>query len=112
MLSFPSPALFVSLPSVFLHLAWAVSLESTGQTLVLNDIPYYVPATPVATVSIHEPLKSAASAGGLVPVTVLVSAPNANLSGLEQAIDGFCVDDVWNEAFLEGTWKVGLLGFP
>ena len=34
---------------------------------------------------------------------VRLSASNASLSGLEQAIDDFEVDDVWNEGFLEGT---------
>lgn len=102
MLSFTSPALFISLSSIFQHLTRAVSLESTGQTFVLNDIPYYVPATPFTTIPLLKPLESAASAGGLVPVTVLeVSASNATLSGLEQAIDGFSIDDVWNEGFLE-----------
>ena len=104
MLSFTSSALFIFLSSsVLQHLSWAVSLESTGQTLVLNGIPYYVPATPFTTISVLKPLKSAASAGGLVPVTILkLSASNANPSGLEQAIDGFGEDDVWNEGFLEG----------
>lgn len=113
MLSFTSPAFFYSLSSVFQHLTRAVSLESTGQTFVLNDIPYYVPATPFTTIPLLKPLESAASAGGLVPVTVLeVSASNATLSGLEQAIDGFSIDDVWNEGFLEGTWKFGVWSFP
>lgn len=103
MLSLKSPTLFFFLSSLFQHLNWAISLTSTGQTLVLNDFSYYVPATPFATVPFPNSLQSAASAGGLAPVTVVVlSASNASLSGLEQAIDGFGVDDVWNEGFLEG----------
>ena len=35
---------------------------------------------------------------------VRLSASNAGLSGLEQAVDGFGADDVWNEGFAEGMW--------
>lgn len=38
-----------------------------------------------------------------MPVTVVQSsASNASLSTLESIIDGFGVDDVWNQGFLEG----------
>ena len=40
---------------------------------------------------------------------VRLSASNANLSGLEQAISGFGVDDVWNEGFVEGKWMQGVV---
>ena len=102
MLSLRSLALSIFSP-IFQHLTRAGSLTSTGQTLVLNDIPYYVPATPFATLPFLKPLQSAAYAGGLAPVTVVrLSASNASLSGLEQAVSGFGVDDVWNEGFVEG----------
>ena len=34
-----------------------------------------------------------------------VSASNSSLSTLESIINGFGVDDVWNEGFLEGEFK-------
>lgn len=108
MLTFTPPALVIFLFAFFQHLTWAVTLRSTGQTVVLNDIPYYVPGTPFATIPFLKSLQSTASAGGLVPVTVVrLSASNASLSGLERAIDDFEEDDVWNEGFLEGTsmWR-------
>ena len=47
-----------------------------------------------------------------MPVTVVrLSALNASLSGLELAINGFGVDDVWNEGFVQGTWMSELLSF-
>ena len=110
MLSFISPALFIFLSVFFQHLAWAISLRSTGQTLILNDIPYYVPGTPFATIPFLKSLQGTASAGGLVPVTVVrLSASNASFSGLERVIGDFEEDDVWNEGFLEGTsiWRFG-----
>lgn len=79
------------------------TLTSTGQTLLLNDIPYYVPATPFVTIPVLSSLKILPSAAGLVPVTVVqVSTLNDSLSDLESIIEGFGVDDVWNEEFLEG----------
>lgn len=112
MLSFASLALLIFLSAFFQHLTWAISLRSTGQTLVLNDIPYYVPGTPFATTPFLKSLQGTASAGGLIPVTVVrLSASSASFSGLERVIDDFEEDDVWNEGFLEGTsiWRLELL---
>ena len=84
------------------HLTTAV-LTFTGQTLLLDGIPYYVPPTPYTQVSLPTTLKSATSANGLVPVTVVgVSTTNSSLGAIEGIIDGFASDDVWNPGFLEG----------
>lgn len=80
----------------------AASLTSTGQTLLLNDIPYYVPANPFTTVPPLTSLHTLHFAGGLVPVTVVgVSASNSSLSTVESIINEFGKDDVWNEGFLK-----------
>lgn len=106
----PFITLSLFLSPLFQPLTGAASLISTGQTLLLNDIPYYVPATPFATLPLPSPLQSAAFAGGLAPVTVVgLSAGNAGLSGLEQAISGFGGDDVWNWGFGQGRWGVVFL---
>ena len=84
----------------------AASLISTGQTLLLNDIPYYVPANPFTTIPPLTSLHTLRFAGGLVPVTVVgVSASNSSSSTLESIINEFGMDDVWNEGFLEGECK-------
>ena len=81
----------------------AASLIFTGQTLLLNDIPYYVPVTPFVTVPSFASLNSFGSANGLVPVTVVaLPSSNSNLSNVEAILSGFGADDVWNEGFLEG----------
>ena len=81
-------------------------LVSTGQTLLLNDVPYYVPAKAFTTVS----LPSTKSLNALIPVTVVgVSLTNSSQGTLETIIDAFGADDVWNEAFLEGKSKRGRL---
>ena len=78
--------------------------------MFLNDIPYYVPSTPFTTIQFVKSLHNLASAGGLAPVTVVqLAASDASLGGLEQAIDGFKVDDVWNEGFVEGTSMFALV---
>ncbi len=78
-------------------------LTFTGQTLCLDGIPYYVPATPLTTLAPFSALKSVGTTGGLVPVTVVgTSATNSSLRALESIIDGFYTDDVWNGGFLKG----------
>lgn len=81
----------------------AGALTSTGQTLLLNDVAYYVPVSPIATVPMLGFVKALASAAGLVPVTVVgASTFNDSLNDIASIIEGFGVDDVWSEAFLEG----------
>lgn len=88
---------------ILLPQAVAVSLASTGQTLMLADVPYYVPATPYTTVSARG-LESLQSANGLAPVTVVSSSSMKSSSGaLGSIVGGFTTDDVWNTGFLEGT---------
>ena len=82
------------------------SLMFTGQTLLLNDIPYYVPATPLITLPSFSSLTNAGSADGLVPVTVVaLPTSNSSLSTLGAVVSGFGADDVWNEGFLEGMYS-------
>lgn len=78
----------------------------TGQTLLLNDIPYYVPATPFVTVPSFSSLTNFGSANGLVPVTVVaLPSSNSSLSDSGAILSGFGADDVWNEGFLEGMYS-------
>ena len=84
----------------------AAALTSTGQTLLLDDIPYYVPATPYTKVSGFPSLKPATSANGLVPVTVLgLPSTDGSLTTIQSIIAGFsAVDDVWSQGFLDGKY--------
>ncbi len=96
---------FLAIFSVCLH-PIAASLMFTGQTLLLNDIPYYVPATPLITVPSLSSLTNFGSADGLVPVTVVaLPASNSSLNVVGEIVSGFGADDVWNEGFLEGTYN-------
>ena len=100
-----APLYLLAIFSLCLHHITA-SLMFTGQTLLLNDIPYYVPATPLITLPSSKFLANFASADGLVPVTVVaLPTSNSSLSTLEAIVSGFGVDDVWNEGFLEGMYS-------
>ncbi|KAI4095792.1 MAG: hypothetical protein LQ339_007155 [Xanthoria mediterranea] len=100
-----SPSL--SLPALALLLALvryvaALTLRSTGGTLMLGDIPYYVPATPYTTVSVRA-LGRLQSVNGLSPVTVIgATAGNASVGSLGSILAAFATDDVWNPYFLQG----------
>ena len=87
--------------SALFQLASAVSLSSTGSTLNLNDIPYYVPAIPFVTLPNLASISNVVSASGLTPVTVIGgSTANVSFTTNQQLTAAFGYDDVWNEGFL------------
>lgn len=71
------------------------TLLTTGTTVTVNGVPYYLPGSPTAILaagSIPIPQQKA----GLVPVTVV------NSTDVTGATAGFGSDDVWQPDFLEG----------
>ncbi|KAG8526482.1 uncharacterized protein KY384_008682 [Bacidia gigantensis] len=81
--------------------ASALSLTSTGSTLLLNEISYYIPASPFIVLPSPSLSESAPSAGGLTPVTVIAASSNASFSTVDQIIKILGSDDVWTEDFLQ-----------
>ncbi|KAL8902189.1 MAG: hypothetical protein Q9207_004842 [Kuettlingeria erythrocarpa] len=80
----------------------ALSFISTGGTLMLGDITYYIPASPYTTVS-PQGFNRLNSVNGLSPVTVVsITAGNDTAGGLASIVKDFAADDVWNTGFLEG----------
>ncbi len=99
-LSFPSPVL--SLLLSFVIYVGALSLTSTGGTVMLGDVPYYVPATPYTTISAPG-VGRLQYVNGLSPITVVSStARNASVASLGSIVADFAKDDVWNTGFLHG----------
>lgn len=97
-------SLFVLTCLLVLHAREIVtqSLKSTGGTLMLGDIPYYVPAAPFTIISASG-INRLQSVNSLTPVTVIsISARNSSTASLESIIGDFAADDVWNPDFLEG----------
>lgn len=85
--------------SVLVLLDVAVSsLLLSGQVVSVNDIPYYVPATPLTYVNTSV-LQRLHGVGELIPATVIDRSPES--IGSTIATYGQ-VDDVWNQGFLEG----------
>ena len=85
--------------------AKAASIVSTGSTLTLNGIPYYLPANPVATLKLSPgPLKSLPSTAGLIPLTVIsTTSLSFNQADLDATIANFtAADDVFQAGFVEG----------
>ncbi|KAL8962351.1 MAG: hypothetical protein Q9183_005173 [Haloplaca sp. 2 TL-2023] len=100
MLSSTSLPLFLWLLSHQLLSVAIATLTSTGQTLMLGDIPYYLPATPYATVSASG-FSALQYSSDLIPITVVKSNPtNGSLSSV---VNTFASDDVWNTAFLDAV---------
>lgn len=87
---------------LFSH-AIAAEIASTGSTLTLNGVSFYVPATPLITLPRLSSLNSPVSAGGLVPVTVVGGSSNASFTSTAQVSASFGYDDVWNEGFLSAV---------
>ncbi|MCJ1405391.1 hypothetical protein MMC11_008619 [Xylographa trunciseda] len=82
-------------------------LISTGMTVVLNDIPYYIPAGPVATIKLGATqLNAGISAAGLVPLTVVeTTSLTFSQSDLEAIIANYTAsDDVFQNGFLQAIY--------
>ena len=82
----------------------AVSFASTGSTVMLDNIPYYIPASPIAAIQIQSNrLSSLSSALGLVPLTVIsTTSLTFNQGELEATTANYtAADDVFQAGFLE-----------
>lgn len=105
---FALTALFCSLLALTAAATDGGNLTSTGSTVNLNGIPYYIPGSPFA--SITKPQSQILTGkpsvfGGLVPVTIVgTSSVTFNLVDLYQSVKSYGEkDDVWNVGFLPGT---------
>jgi hypothetical protein len=87
----------------------ACTLTTTGRTVNLNGIPYYIPPTSVGSVELSRgPIwpgffggpKSPSLGNGLLPMTV-VTGPSG--FDAQSVANGFAsADDVWQSGFLQG----------
>lgn len=103
---FALTALFCTL--LRLTVATDGNLTSTGSTVNLNGIPYYIPGSPFASITgLQSQILTGKKTvfGGLVPVTIVgTSSVTFNLVDLHQSVKSYAEkDDVWNQGFLPGT---------
>jgi len=81
-------------------------LTPNGMTVTLNDIPYYVPASPIATIECDSKrLGAIISVAGLVPLTVIqTSSLTFSQNDFDATIAKYMAsDDVFQTGFLQGT---------
>ncbi|KAI9710698.1 MAG: hypothetical protein M1820_002531 [Bogoriella megaspora] len=104
------PTPLVSLLSSFTALAGytslvsAVSLSSTGTTVELNGIPYYVPAQSVGKLQIDRNFPTTSSAGLLALTVIQTNSSSYKSIDLQSTIDSFtAVDDVFQTGFLQSV---------
>lgn len=88
-------------------LSSAFNFTSTGSTVILSGIPYYVPGTPVGSIPNFNPQILSGTKcvfGNLVPVTVVeTTSVTFNLENLKNTVKEYGTeDDVWGVAFLSG----------
>lgn len=71
------------------------AVSSTGFTVSLTDVDYFLPPKPIASIAGCEGLQSLFEDGTFAPFTVL--SGSSSVSSFAEK------DDVWQEGFLEGT---------
>jgi len=78
------------------------AVSSTGFTVSLTDIDYFLPPKPVAKISSCEEIQTAFEDAPFVPFTVV----KAQDSGLDVAslTASYAHDDVWQEGFMDGMY--------
>ena len=71
------------------------AVSSTGFTVSLTDVDYFLPPKPVASIAGCEALRSLFKDDIFAPFTVLSGSSSVSSFAKD--------DDVWQEGFLEGT---------
>jgi hypothetical protein len=74
------------------------AVSSTGFTVSLEDVDYFLPPKPVASITGCEEIKASFEDGPFVPITVVKGNEPFNVASYSK-------DDVWQEAFLEGMLR-------
>lgn len=90
------------LAGVSLRVAHA-QVSSSGTTLVVGGVSYFMPGTPVAQLSLAKASKALASSGSLVPFTFVSASGKFSAGDLTTVIaKNGASDDVWSTSFLKG----------
>ena len=98
---------------LFLAVAWLrathAQVSSSGATLVVGGVSYFVPGTPVAELSLAKASKAFKSSGALVPFTFVSSSSGSfSTHDLSAVITkNSASDDVWSTGFLTGMYEEG-----
>lgn len=80
------------------------ALSSTGFTVSLSDIDYFLPPKPVAKISGCEEIQALFEVAPFVPFTVVKG--NGSVADIASLTAGYADDDVWQEGFMQGTYFI------
>ncbi|KAH5332349.1 hypothetical protein HBI23_071830 [Parastagonospora nodorum] len=89
----------LSVASIALASSVQAAVSSTGFTVSLNDVNYFLPGKPTASISGCEELQALFKDGPFVPFTVV---KNGSIDAA-----AYSEDDVWQPAFLEAIYTQG-----
>lgn len=87
----------LSIASILCASSAQAAVSTTGFTVSLEGIDYFLPPKPAASINGCEEIKTSFENGPFVPITVV---KNGTVD-----IAAYSKDDVWQPAFLEGTWS-------
>lgn len=91
-----------SLAALSLVVGIQAAVSSTGFTVSLTDIDYFLPPKPVASIAGCDELKAAFAAGPFVPFTVVKGDGYSTLDLAATTAKYAEQDDVWQDGFLDG----------
>jgi len=80
------------------------AVQSTGFTVSLTDIDYFLPPKPVASIAGCDEIKASFEEGPFVPFSVVKAAGYGTLDVASLTAKYTEEDDVWQEGFLDGTY--------
>ncbi|KAF1845050.1 amidase signature enzyme [Cucurbitaria berberidis CBS 394.84] len=80
------------------------AVSSTGFTVSLTDVDYFLPPKPVASLVGCEEIKSLFHDGLFVPFTVVKADGTLDIASITTS---YAKDDVWQEGFLEAIYVLG-----
>jgi hypothetical protein len=80
------------------------AVKSTGFTVSLTDIDYFLPPKPVASIAGCDSLKAAFAESPFVPFTVIKGDGYGKLDVASATAKYAAEDDVWQDGFLDGVY--------
>jgi len=78
------------------------AVSSTGFTVSLTDIDYFLPPKPVAKISSCEEIQASFEDAAFVPFTVVKA--HGNVVDVASVTASYAHDDVWQEGFMDGMY--------
>lgn len=90
--------------AIFYCSAVSATVASTGFTVSLGDVPYFLPPKVVATVKIPQDVNNLFGTGMFVPLTVVKSLGYGSIDLSGVAATYLEEDDVFQEGFLESMF--------